>query len=229
MSSYQGKGTVGVNIGKNKDTIQFIDDYISLLRKLFPYSSYITLNVSSPNTPGLRDLQHGKQLQLLLQEVIKIHQELSALYNKKVPILLKIAPDLGIMDIENIVEIAMDNKIDGLIISNTTIKRDFNLKSPYTNQNGGLSGKPLFDLSTEVLSSVYKLTRGEITLIGVGGIFSGYDAYLKILSGASLLQIYSSLIYNGFNVIESINKELSYYLERDGFKNIVEAVGKNII
>ncbi|AIL65772.1 Dihydroorotate dehydrogenase (quinone) [Rickettsiales bacterium Ac37b] len=228
LSTYQKKAVVGVNIGKNKDTTEFIDDYIFLLRKLYPYSSYITLNVSSPNTPGLRDLQHSTQLQSLLHEVAKTRQELSLSFNKNIPILLKIAPDLSNEDIENIVHIALNNNINGIIISNTTIQRNFHLKSHNAHQAGGLSGKPLFNLSTQLLRSVYKLVGNKIALIGVGGVSSGYDAYLKILSGASLIQIYSSLIYNGFGVIESINKELSYYLERDGLKNITEAVGKDV-
>ncbi|MFV9875996.1 MAG: quinone-dependent dihydroorotate dehydrogenase [Rickettsiales endosymbiont of Dermacentor nuttalli] len=228
ISSYQGKGIIGTNIGKNKDTTKFIDDYIFLLRKVFPYSSYITLNISSPNTSGLRTLQHGKQLQELLKEVVKTHTELSLSFNKNIPILLKIAPDLSYAELEDIVQIALNNKINGLIINNTTVQREFNLKNKHKHETGGLSGKPLFDLSTKTLGTVYKLVGNQITLIGVGGIFSGHDAYRKILSGASLVQIYSSLIYNGFSVIESINKELSYYLELDGFKNISEAVGKSI-
>ncbi len=218
---------LGINIGKNKDTEDALLDYIPLLEKFYPKASYITVNISSPNTKNLRDLQSENQLDLFLQEITKKKNELQNLYQKNIPVLLKVAPDLTEKEQEKIAEIVLKNKIDGLIINNTTIDRELNLKSKFSSEVGGLSGAPLFNKSNEVLKNFYRFTAGKIPLIGVGGISSAEDAYEKIKCGASLVQIYSAFIYEGFGLVEKIKKELSKKVASDGFKNISQAVGNS--
>ncbi len=217
-------GIVGANIGKNKTSTDSIEDYIIMLEKVYGLSDYITINISSPNTPGLRNLQGREALDSLLGAIMAKRNTLS---DKKIPILLKISPDTNTHEREDIAEISLKHNIDGLIISNTTIGRDF-LSSRYAGETGGLSGKPLFKLSTETLRELYRLTNGKVPLIGVGGISSGDDAYTKIKSGASLVQIYSALIYEGFGLVTAINKRISELLCKDGFSNISEAVGVDV-
>ena len=219
---------IGVNIGKNKDTIDASSDYILLLEKFYDHADYITINISSPNTKNLRDLQNESLLNDFLQKISQCKNNLQKISHKNTPILLKIAPDLELEQQKNIAKIVMDNAIDGIIISNTTIERNFNLKNSKSVESGGLSGKPLFEKSNEVLRNFYRLTDGKIPLIGVGGISSAQDAYIKIKNGASLVQIYSAFIYQGFALVEEIKKQLSENLKKDGFKNISEAIGCNI-
>jgi len=219
---------IGVNIGKNKDTIDASADYILLLEKFYDHADYITINISSPNTKNLRDLQDESLLNDFLQKISQCKNNLQKISHKNTPILLKIAPDLELEQQKNIAKIVMDNAIDGIIISNTTIERNFNLKNSKSVESGGLSGKPLFEKSNEVLRNFYRLTDGKIPLIGVGGISSAQDAYTKIKNGASLVQIYSAFIYQGFALVEDIKKQLSANLKKDGFKNISEAIGCNV-
>jgi len=219
---------IGVNIGKNKDTIDASADYILLLEKFYDHADYITINISSPNTKNLRDLQSENLLNDFLQKISQCKNNLQKISHKNTPILLKIAPDLDLDQQKNIAKIVMDNAIDGIIISNTTIARNFNLKNSKSVESGGLSGKPLFEKSNEVLRNFYRLTDGKIPLIGVGGISSAQDAYTKIKNGASLVQIYSAFIYQGFALVEEIKKQLSENLKKDGFKNISEAIGCDI-
>ena len=219
---------IGVNIGKNKDTIDASSDYILLLEKFYDHADYITINISSPNTKNLRDLQNESLLNDFLQKISQCKNNLQKISHKNTPILLKIAPDLELEQQKNIAKIVMDNAIDGIIISNTTIERNFNLKNSKSVESGGLSGKPLFEKSNEVLRNFYRLTDGKIPLIGVGGISSAQDAYIKIKNGASLVQIYSAFIYQGFALVEEIKKQLSENLKKDGFKNISEAIGCNV-
>jgi len=219
---------IGVNIGKNKDTIDASADYILLLEKFYDHADYITINISSPNTRNLRDLQDESLLNDFLQKISQCKNNLQKISHKNTPILLKIAPDLELEQQKNIAKIVMDNAIDGIIISNTTIERNFNLKNSKSVESGGLSGKPLFEKSNEVLRNFYRLTDGKIPLIGVGGISSAQDAYTKIKNGASLVQIYSAFIYQGFALVEDIKKQLSANLKKDGFKNISEAIGCNV-
>lgn len=221
-------GILGINIGKNKDTQNALDDYLPLLEKFYMQASYITINISSPNTKNLRDLQKEDQLDLFLLAIMKKKNELQEAHKKNTPILLKVAPDLTLDEQKSISEIALKNKIDGLIISNTTISRSENLRSSFQNEVGGLSGKPLFEASTQVLANFYRFTEGKIPLIGVGGIANAQDAYEKIKHGASLVQIYSAFVYQGFALVEEIKKELSEMLEKDGFKNISQAIGSAI-
>ncbi len=216
---------LGVNLGKNESTNDALADYLFLLNKFYQRASYITVNISSPNTKNLRDLQKGDQLDGLLEGVMNRKQDLVTHHKKNTPILLKIAPDLTLEEQEIISQIALKHQVDGLIVSNTTISRNQNLKSKNAVEIGGLSGKPLLEISNQVLRNFYRLTNGKIPLIGVGGISSAADAYQKIKYGASLVQIYSALIYQGFGLVEKIKKELSEMLEKDGFKNISEAIG----
>ncbi len=217
---------LGINIGKNKDTLEALHDYLQLLEMFYQKASYITINISSPNTKNLRDLQNEDQLDLFLSEIMVKKDQLKILHKKNSPILLKIAPDLAIEEQKKIAEIVLKNEIDGLIISNTTIDRDLNLQSKYKNEIGGLSGKPLFSKSNEILKNFYKFTEGKIPLIGVGGISSAADVYEKIKCGASLVQIYSAFIYQGFELVEKIKKELNEMVKKDGYKNIQQAIGK---
>lgn len=218
-------GIVGANIGKNKTSTDSTADYLTMLDKVYGLSDYITINISSPNTPGLRDLQGKDMLDNLLGAIIAKRIELN---QKKIPILLKISPDTSTHERADIAEIVLKHGIDGLIVSNTTIGQRDVLLSTHANESGGLSGKPLFRPSTESLRDMYKLTGRKIPIIGVGGIFSGDDAYTKIKSGASLVQIYSALIYEGFALIPRINERLCELLHKDGFKNISDAVGVDV-
>ncbi len=219
------KNIVGANIGKNKDSEDAVQDYILGLTALYPYADYITINISSPNTQGLRTLQKREQLENLLSALIKTRKQLMQQYQRYVPLWLKIAPDLDEADLHDVGDIALQQKIDALIVSNTTIKRPRTLLSNLRGEQGGLSGAPLFSLSTEILARLYLITRGEIPLIGVGGISSAEDAYKKIRAGASLLQLYTALVYQGFGVVREIVDKLPVLLKRDGFTNIKEAVG----
>ncbi len=224
-NSVKFKGILGINIGKNKDSENALDDYLTLLERFYENASYITINISSPNTKNLRDLQKEDQLEIFLSEIAKKKNELQKRCKKNTPLLLKVAPDLTSQEQEKIAAIVIKNQIDGMIISNTTISRSQNLKNKFANEGGGLSGKPLFDLSTQVLKNFYQLTEGKIPLIGVGGISSAEDANEKIKNGASLVQIYSAFIYQGFGLVEKIKKDLSEMVKKDGFENISQAVG----
>ena len=219
-------GILGINLGKNKDTENALDDYLPLLERFYKTANYITINISSPNTKNLRDLQNEDQLDLFLSEIVKKKDQLQKLHKKSTPILLKIAPDLDEKQQEEIAATIVKNQIDGVIISNTTIARP-ELNSGFASETGGLSGKPLLNKSNEVLSNFYKLTKGKIPLIGVGGISSAADAFEKIKSGASLVQIYSAFIYQGFGMVDEIKRDLSKMLAKEGFENISQAIGVN--
>jgi len=221
-------GIAGANIGKNKDSHDASDDYVKGLTAVYPYADYITINISSPNTQGLRDLQKGEALTILLAEIAKARRQAAQNHNKNIPVFLKVAPDINGRECESIAEAVISNGIDGLIISNTTISRPQSLTDAQKNEIGGLSGPPLFAPSTKVLANMYKMTKGKIPLIGVGGIASPEDAYIKIRAGATLVQLYTALIYQGFGLVRSINRELPKLLARDGFKNISEAIGSDI-
>lgn len=218
-------GIVGVNLGKNKETVDAARDYAALVERLAPHADFLTVNVSSPNTPGLRALQ-GKAP---LLDILQAAQEARARATKPgvaaTPILLKIAPDLTPADRADIIEVALELKIDGLVVSNTTIERPPTLESEFRRESGGLSGGPLFKPSTQLLGKVYKLSEGKIPLIGVGGVSSGATAYAKIRAGASLVQLYTALVYRGPSLVTWILEDLAARLERDGFKSVAEAVG----
>ncbi|MDA9643112.1 quinone-dependent dihydroorotate dehydrogenase [bacterium] len=214
---------IGVNIGANKDSKDFSEDYIKGIKFFSTLASYITINISSPNTPGLRNLEILENLDVLLDKINNLDKEDLFI---KTPILLKISPDLNSDNLKYLCERVLSSKIDGLIVSNTTISRDSITDN--IDQSGGLSGKPLFKGSTQQLRRVFKYTNGKIPLIGVGGIDSAEKAYEKIKNGASLVQLYTGLVYNGPNLIKDINKNLSSLIKDDGYNNISEAVGAEV-
>lgn len=214
-------GIIGVNIGKNKDSTDAVADYVMGWQKMAGVADYITVNISSPNTAGLRDLQQAKSLDVLLGALSQVRLQTTT----NPPLLLKIAPDLDAAQLQDIVQLALHHKLDGLIISNTTIKRPASLKSSHASQMGGLSGQPLFDLSTAALAAAYALTKGKIPLIGVGGVASAEQAYEKIKAGANLVQLYTGLVYGGFPLLHKIQRGLRHYLKQDGYGNVREAVG----
>lgn len=213
------RGLLGVNLGANKDSSDRMEDYVQGLRHLGPYADYVVVNVSSPNTPGLRDLQKGDNLELLAGRMSAARDEAGL----AVPVLLKIAPDL---DEEGLAAVAASaRRFDGVIVGNTTLSRPEGLASPRAGEQGGLSGKPLFPLSTRVLARLYCLTGGAVPLIGTGGIASAEDAYMKIMAGASLVQLYTALIYEGPGLIGALNQGLADLLRRRGYSHLSDAVG----
>lgn len=216
-------GIVGINIGKNKDTEHAIADYIVLLRELGPLADYVTVNISSPNTTGLRDLQRREALTELLESLLNERSKLP----RSVPMLLKIAPDLGPAELEDVAQVVMQHRMDGLIVSNTTISRPPALQSSHAAETGGLSGKPLMPLATRTLRQVYVLTEGKIPLVGVGGIASAADAIAKIRAGASLLQLYSALVYQGPALIGDILRGLEAEVRQAGAGHVRELIGTN--
>jgi dihydroorotate dehydrogenase len=216
-------GILGVNLGKNKDTQEARDDYVLGTERLARYADYIVVNVSSPNTPGLRLLQGTEQLKGLLSGVMEALQK--SIPEKRPPLLVKIAPDLADEDLIDIADVARETGIDGLIATNTTIQRPPSLTDAQSSEMGGLSGAPLMIMSTSVLARMYELTEGKLPLIGVGGVSSGADAYAKIRAGASLVQLYSALVYQGPALVHRIKKELVSHLKHDGFSTVSDAVG----
>jgi dihydroorotate dehydrogenase len=218
------RGALGINLGKNKDTTDAAADYITGIYAFAPFADYLTINISSPNTPGLRDLQNREQLADLLQRVMAARDETRT----KPPIFLKIAPDLTEQQQEDIAATAVSSGVQGLIIGNTTITRPGKIPPTLAAETGGLSGKPLFALSTQVLTNMYRLTKGAIPLIGCGGVASAEDAYAKIRAGASLVQLYTALIYEGPYIVKRINRGLATLLERDGFATVTDAVGIDV-
>ncbi|XP_051127851.1 dihydroorotate dehydrogenase (quinone), mitochondrial [Andrographis paniculata] len=221
-----GPGILGVNLGKNKTSEDAAADYVQGVHTLSQYADYLVINISSPNTPGLRQLQGRKQLKDLVKKVQAARDEMQWGEEGPPPLLVKIAPDLSKQDLEDIAAVALALRVDGLIISNTTIQRPDAVKNnPVSEESGGLSGKPLFDLSTDILKDMYILTKGKIPLIGCGGVSSGEDAYNKIRAGATLVQLYTAFAYGGPALIPCIKAELAACLHRDGFKSVNEAVG----
>ncbi|MBL4837790.1 MAG: quinone-dependent dihydroorotate dehydrogenase [Kordiimonadaceae bacterium] len=220
-----GGNPFGANVGANKTTEDKTADYVTGIETLYGLSDYFTVNISSPNTPGLRALQSKKALSDLVARVLSTRDKKMAEGHRRVPILVKIAPDMTRQDLTDIADIAVETDIDGLIVSNTTITRPASLTSANKEEIGGLSGQPLMALSTKALSNMYQATGGKVPLIGVGGVSSGADAYAKIRAGASLVQLYSALIYKGPALIGHIKADLATLLEKDGFTTVADAVG----
>ena len=218
-----GRGVVGVNLGMNKTSQDPLADYEAGLRRLSRYADYVTINVSSPNTPGLRALQGKDKLADLLAHLQAVRRELIA--DAPPALMLKIAPDLSDQDRADIAEVALARKLDGLIVSNTTVARPDGLASPASAETGGLSGRPLLQPSTELLAEMTRRTEGRLTMVGVGGVSSGADAYAKIRAGATLVQLYTALIYDGPAAVGRIKRELAALLVRDGFATLAEARG----
>lgn len=223
-------GIVGMNIGKNRDTEarDAASDYEKGVEAFAPLVDYLVINVSSPNTPGLRGLQSKAALQEIVGCSRARLDQVSRDLRRKPVLLVKIAPDLTEDECQEIADVAMEGLLDGMIVSNSTIERVPTLKSPLAKETGGLGGPPLFEKSTALLREMYVLTSGKIPLIGVGGVGSGQDAYAKIRAGASLVQIYTALIYQGLPAIKRIKTELSQLLQANGHKSVSEAVGADI-
>ena len=216
------RGIVGANIGANKDSADRTGDYVTGLTRLWGQADYFTINISSPNTPGLRGLQTKAALEELLG---RLREARSALGDPATPLFLKVAPDLEDDEIEAITETAVAFALDGLIVGNTTLSRPDTLRSAALGEAGGLSGAPLMALSTRVLRRFHQAATGRLALIGVGGIASGADAYAKIRAGASAVQLYSALVFHGPGLVMQIRRELSERLKADGFCRISDAVG----
>lgn len=215
-------GIVGVNVGRNKDSEDAIADYVQGIRKFAALADYLVINISSPNTIGLRALQGREALRALLEAVLEAR---SAHAGRAPPLLVKIAPDLTEEECADIAAVALDLKIDGLIVSNTTITRPDDLPPALRGEAGGLSGQPLFERATAVLRTLYRLTDGRLLFVGVGGVASGAQAYAKIRAGASLVQLYTGLIYHGPSLVQRIKRELAMLLKRDGFATVTDAIG----
>jgi dihydroorotate dehydrogenase len=218
-------GIVGVNIGANKDSRDRAADYVRLIEMLAPVASYMTVNISSPNTPGLRDLQQARALDDLLARIVTARDRM-ALTAGPTPVLLKIAPDLSLGDLDDVVGVARARRVDGMIVANTTLARPAGLRDRATAaQAGGLSGQPLFALATRMLAETYVRVEGAFPLIGVGGIESGATALAKIKAGADLVQLYSGLIYRGLGLLSEIKSALLQALERARVDRLHDLVG----
>ena len=222
--SKKSDSIVGINIGPNKDSTDFIKDYLTLFDKTYSDGDYVTINLSSPNTQGLRDVQKIKSLDILTTELNLIRRS----KEDKKNIFLKIDPDSTEEDYDNIINVVYKNNIDGLIISNTSIERPSGLQSRFSSEKGGLSGKPIKDKSNQILKDIATKTKGEITLIGVGGISSATDVYQKIKYGASAVQLYTALTFGGAQLVEVMKRDLVKYLKRDKFTKIEQAIGSEI-
>lgn len=215
-------GIVGANVGKNRDTADGTADYVTGIDAVGALADYLVVNISSPNTPGLRALQARGPIEKLLGRVQEFrHRETAGL---RPPLLVKVGPDLDETEVRDIAQVSLTTGVDGLIIGNTTLARPVTLRSPDRNAPGGLSGKPLFAPSTECLAAMYRLTEGRIPIVGCGGIASGADAYAKIRAGASLVQLYSALVFHGPGLVGRIKTELAALLRRDGFASVTDAV-----
>jgi dihydroorotate dehydrogenase len=219
LTKRKRNGIVGINIGANKDSADRISDYALGFERLAPFADYVTVNVSSPNTPGLRGLQNRDELERLLGTLTKARGAM------RLPLLLKIAPDLDEPAMDDIAQVVLRSGIEGLIVSNTTIERPASLKSSNARETGGLSGKPLFARSTEMLRQMRGRVGAQIVLVGVGGISSGTDAYAKIRAGASLVQLYTALAHEGPGLVARIKRELLACFARDGYSTVTEAIG----
>ena len=216
-------GLLGINIGPNKDTDNMYNDFLSCAKTFFPIGDYITINISSPNTEGLRNFHEKENLEKLLIKINEIRKE----SNFKKSFLLKISPDLDESSINNIVDLSLKNNINGIILTNTSDKNRDKLIDNQKNEKGGLSGQPIKDLSTKIIKKFYKKLNGKIPIIGVGGVDSGNAAFEKIAAGASAIQLYTGMIYKGPMIVKEIKKGLIIKLNEKGFKNISEAVGSN--
>jgi dihydroorotate dehydrogenase len=218
-------GIVGVNVGANKDSSDRAGDYVRLIEQFAPVASYFTVNVSSPNTPGLRNLQQASQLDDLLARVIDARERVRRNAGES-PVLLKIAPDLSLNELDDVVQIARSRRVDGMIVSNTTLARPSSLRETRrAREQGGLSGRPLFRLSTRMVAETYVRVEGAFPLVGVGGIDSGGAALMKIRAGASLIQLYSALVYKGLGLLDEIKTDLVSVLRRTGRDSLSEIVG----
>jgi dihydroorotate dehydrogenase len=219
-------GVVGVNVGANRDAVDRAADYVAGVRAFWDVASYFTVNISSPNTPGLRDLQAPAALDNLLARVMEARAALMAAGRPRRPVVVKLAPDIAGEDLEPIVQVLAGRGVDGIAVSNTTLARDALGEAHLATEAGGLSGRPLLHRSTVTLARVFLLTGGRIPLIGVGGIDSGDAAVAKVEAGASLLQLYTGLVYEGPGLLARIKRDLVAYVEREKLARLGEAIGR---
>ena len=222
IKSNRQNGLLGINIGPNKDTENRLNDYIECLKTFYEVADYITINISSPNTEDLRSFHDQTKLNELLETIDKEKKAL----NTQVPIAVKVSPDINDQEINKISEVLLNNNIEVIIISNTSDSTRENLNNIQGHQKGGLSGKPIEKKSTDLISKFYKILKGKIKIIGVGGVDSGIGAYEKFLAGADYVQLYTGMVFRGPNIVNMIKKELKELLTKDGVKNYTEIIGK---
>ena len=222
IKSNRQNGLLGINIGPNKDTENRLNDYIECLKTFYEVADYITINISSPNTEDLRSFHDQTKLNELLETIDKEKKAL----NTQVPIAVKVSPDINDQEINKISEVLLNNNIEVIIISNTSDSTRENLSNIQGHQKGGLSGKPIEKKSTDLISNFYKILKGKIKIIGVGGVDSGKGAYEKFLAGADYIQLYTGMVFRGPNIVNMIKKELKELLTKDGVKNYTEIIGK---
>ena len=215
------KGFLGINIGPNKDSTNRIDDYLICFRKFYNLADYITINISSPNTENLRDFHNQDELNSLIDKLKNEKKEL----NSNIPLAIKVSPDLNDDQINEVSKIILEQEIGIIIVSNTTDKNRENLKNINKLEKGGLSGKPIEKISNEAISKFYKILKDKTKIIGVGGVSNGQDAFEKITSGATLVQLYTGMVYRGPRIASKISEELIDLLKNKGFKNVSEAIG----
>ena len=215
-------GLLGINIGPNKDTENRLYDYIECFKTFHEVADYITINISSPNTENLRNFHDQTKLNELLELIEKEKKTL----NSKTPIAVKVSPDINDQELKKICEVLLSNNIELIIVSNTSDTTRENLNNTQGHQKGGLSGKPIEKKSTQLISKFYKILKGRIKIIGVGGVDSGESAYEKFLAGANYVQLYTGMVFRGPNIVNMIKKELSELLLKDGIKNYTEIIGK---
>jgi len=222
IKSNRQSGLLGINIGPNKDTENRLNDYIECLKIFYEVADYITINISSPNTEDLRSFHDQTKLNELLETIDKEKKAL----NTQVPIAVKVSPDIDDQEINKISEVLLNNNIEVIIISNTSDSSRKNLNNIQGHQKGGLSGKPIEKKSTDLISKFYKILKGRIKIIGVGGVDSGKSAYEKFYAGADYVQLYTGMVFRGPNIVNMIKKELKELLTKDGVKNYTEIIGK---
>lgn len=218
-------GIVGANVGKNRDAADAAGDYVAGVSAVCGYADYLVCNLSSPNTPGLRGLQAKAQIEQLIVRVLEARSRAAPDTKRVPPLLVKVGPDLDESELRDIAEVALATGIDGLIVGNTTVSRPPGLRSRHAQEAGGLSGRPLMVVSTACLGDLYRFTGGRIPIIGCGGVASGADAYAKIRAGASLVQLYSALVFHGPELVGRIKRDLAEQLRAGGFKTVADAVG----
>lgn len=221
----KGLGPFGANIGKNKATEDGAADYEICVEAIAPHVDYLVANVSSPNTPGLRDMQGRAILADMINRVLAARARAVPVEADRPPLIVKIAPDLDEDGRADIAAVVLETGVDGMTVANTTVQRPSEMTDPQTGEDGGLSGAPLFPIALQIVGDMYRRTEGKVPIIGCGGVASGADAYAMIRAGASLIQLYSALVYHGPALIPRIKRELTELLKRDGFDHIADAVG----
>jgi dihydroorotate dehydrogenase len=229
LKRHPTKGVIGVNLGANKEATDRAGDYVAGLRTFYEVASYFAINVSSPNTPGLRDLQAPHALGALLDRVLEARAEMVTAGKPRRPIVVKLAPDIPEDDLESILSVLIARAVDGIAVSNTTLARNRLSDAKLAREAGGLSGRPLFHRSTAMLARVHRMTGGRIPLVGVGGIDSEAAAIAKLEAGATLLQLYTGLVYEGPGLLARIKREIVTLMEREGHRHLAEITGRRAL